>query len=222
VGISDVIWSEALRQLAERLAADVVGYEERNAKHLSLEASKVTPDELAERVKQVFAQFRSTGSHPGTRPPAPVPPPSSGEEWDFFISHASEDKEAFVDGLAERLKSLRWRVWYDKEQILVGDSYVAAIENGLRRSRHAVIVISQKSIAKSGWVPAEWEALLNSKISLGEKSVFPVLLDVEHDDLIRQKPLLGRCRTANAANGTNHVADELIRAVLRRPGDNTP
>jgi hypothetical protein len=34
--------------------------------------------------------------------------------WDVFISHASDDKEAFVDPLARRLRQLTVRVWYDK------------------------------------------------------------------------------------------------------------
>ena len=36
------------------------------------------------------------------------------ESYDFFISHASEDKDSFVRGLAEALQAKGARVWYDE------------------------------------------------------------------------------------------------------------
>lgn len=218
VSISEDLWAHALQQLAERLSADMVGYELTDAAHLSHAATQVTPAELKSHVDQVFQLLRQidSGAPPASTDPVRSPAPP---EWDFFVSHASEDKVMFVDELVARLKARDWRVWYDREQIAVGDRYVERIENGMKRSRSAVLVISRQSIAKSGWVPAEWEALLNEHISLGTKSVYPVLLGIPHDELIREKPLLGRCRSADGHQGADHVAEELIRAVLRRPGD---
>ena len=42
--------------------------------------------------------------------------------WDAFISHASEDKETFVRGLAQGLSSEGLRIWYDEITLSVGDS----------------------------------------------------------------------------------------------------
>jgi hypothetical protein len=42
--------------------------------------------------------------------------------WDIFISHASEDKETFVRGLARELQEAGWRVWYDEFSLSAGDS----------------------------------------------------------------------------------------------------
>jgi len=36
------------------------------------------------------------------------------DKWDVFISHASEDKDAFVRPLALALCNLGVRVWYDE------------------------------------------------------------------------------------------------------------
>ena len=37
--------------------------------------------------------------------------------YDVFISHASEDKEAFVRPLAERLRDAHIEVWYDEFRV---------------------------------------------------------------------------------------------------------
>lgn len=117
------------------------------------------------------------------------------------VSHASEDKKSFVDDLVGRLQSLKQRVWYDKDQILSGDAPVVSIEEGLKRSRHAVLVISRQSIDKPGWVSAEWEALLTAQISLGKPTIHCVLLGVEHAELMDAKPFLGRGRSLKGDTG---------------------
>jgi len=43
-------------------------------------------------------------------------------EWDVFISHASEDKEAFVRPLAECLQRRQIKVWFDEFTLSIGDS----------------------------------------------------------------------------------------------------
>ncbi len=53
------------------------------------------------------------------------------EEYDIFISHAWEDKEAFVDDFVAELSALDIKVWYDKQQIAWGDSMRAKIDKGL-------------------------------------------------------------------------------------------
>ena len=53
------------------------------------------------------------------------------EEYDVFISHAWEDKEAFVDEFVAELSALEIKAWYDKLQIAWGDSMRAKIDKGL-------------------------------------------------------------------------------------------
>ena len=44
------------------------------------------------------------------------------KKWDVFISHSSEDKDAVVRELANLLKRLGLKVWYDEFTLKVGDS----------------------------------------------------------------------------------------------------
>lgn len=70
----------------------------------------------------------------------------SGELYDVFISHASEDKDEVVRPLATALKNLGLRVWYDEFELKIGDSLRRKIDQGLSRSRFGVVVISRDFI----------------------------------------------------------------------------
>ncbi|MFQ5927269.1 MAG: toll/interleukin-1 receptor domain-containing protein, partial [Terriglobia bacterium] len=81
------------------------------------------------------------------------------EEWDFFICHASEDKEDFVYSLAEALHAKGLRVWYDDFVLNVGDSLREAIDRGLARSRFGVVVLSPSFFARD-WPKKELDGLV--------------------------------------------------------------
>lgn len=74
--------------------------------------------------------------------------------FDAFICHASEDKNALVRPLAERLVEQRVEVWYDEFSLSVGDSLRRSIDRGLRQSRFGVVVLSPSFFSKQ-W--SEWE-----------------------------------------------------------------
>jgi len=64
-----------------------------------------------------------------------------------FISHASEDKERFVEGLALKLIGNGVNVWFDKWEIKLGDSLIDKIfEKGIKPSDFIIIVLSKNSI----------------------------------------------------------------------------
>ena len=65
------------------------------------------------------------------------------KEYDVFISHASEDKEAVVRPLANALRQKGVRVWYDEFELKIGDSLRRKIDQGLSKSRFGIVVISR-------------------------------------------------------------------------------
>ena len=73
---------------------------------------------------------------------------SPSATYDVFISHASEDKASFVDELVTELEKLGVRVWYDTSAISWGDSLRSSIDEGLRKSRFGIIVLSPAYIAE--------------------------------------------------------------------------
>jgi hypothetical protein len=71
------------------------------------------------------------------------------QPWDLFISHASGDKELFVDSLSTRLRELAVRVWHDKFTLLPGDRLSEKIVEGLAKSRGGLLVISKAFLSNS-------------------------------------------------------------------------
>lgn len=63
-------------------------------------------------------------------------------QYDVFVSHAWEDKESFADEFVKELNKLNLRVWYDTSQIKWGDSMRAKIDEGLKKSKFGVVVLS--------------------------------------------------------------------------------
>src|SRR3954454_9309840 len=110
-------------------------------------------------------------------------------DFDLFISHASEDKVGFVRELVTLLEQRGLRVWFDEAEIQVGDSLVSLIDDGLRRSRFGVVVLSKAFFAK-GWPRAELDALATREIRSGESVVLPIWLGVSADEVHDHSPLL--------------------------------
>jgi hypothetical protein len=70
------------------------------------------------------------------------------KEYDFFISHASEDKENFVRPLANELIQLGFKIWYDELTLKLGDSLFVEISNGIKKSNFGIVVISRNFLKK--------------------------------------------------------------------------
>ena len=93
-----------------------------------------------------------------------------------FLSHASEDKDRFVVGLARQLRESGVDVWLDQWEMKPGDSLVDKIfEEGLKEARAVIIVLSTTSVQKP-WVREELNASVVNRISRGTKLI-PVVID---------------------------------------------
>jgi len=90
-------------------------------------------------------------------------PTTNEVEFDFFISHASEDKEDFVEPLVEQLENIGFKVWYDKFEIKIGESLRREIDKGIENSRYAIVVASHNYFNKN-WAQAEFNALMKRHI----------------------------------------------------------
>src|SRR5262249_12535707 len=106
--------------------------------------------------------------------------------WDAFVSHASEDKEAFVRPLVEALKAENLNIWYDDFTLSVGDSLRRSIDRGLARSRFGVVVLSQNFFAKE-WPQRELDGLVAREVN-GQKVVLPVWHKIDEQGIRKFSP----------------------------------
>lgn len=129
---------------------------------------------------------------------------------DVFISHASEDKVDFIEPLCKELEKHGVSLWYDKNEILWGDSIVRKINQGLSKSRFAIVAMSTSFIEKN-WPSTELEAVLNIETSSGIVRVLPLLIgtDEETSLIIGKYPLIAGKRYLKFSDGYTTIIEAL-------------
>lgn len=184
--------AEATKKSQDRMRAAYEG--QIAALNSEIQALKATPVIPAGQPDHIYAQ---TGT----------------EEYDVFISHATEDKATFVDEFVRILKDVHHlKVWYDKDVLQWGDSIRARIDEGLLKSKVGVVVLSRHYMKKY-WTSYEYEGLINRE-SMGGKIVLPIWHDITKAEVMAYSPTLaGKMAMLTAIMAPGEIADALV-AVL--------
>jgi len=125
-----------------------------------------------------------------------------------FISYSLSDKD-FVDWLVERLSREGISVWYDQNEIAVGDSISKKIDEGIESSSFIIIVLSKSSI-KSKWVHYEFnEALVYGARRQGVR-ILPILIE---DTIIPFD--ISNLRYSDFTKNKELALQELVQAIVR-------
>lgn len=127
------------------------------------------------------------------------------KEHDFFISHASEDKESFVRPLAEALIEAGYNVWYDEHHLKVGDSLRKKIDEGLKYSKFGIVVLSSNFFEKN-WTEYELNGLVAREMN-GVKVILPIWHKVTKDEVLKYSPTLA---DKVALNTTIHSIKDIV------------
>lgn len=134
-------------------------------------------------------------------------------EYDVFVSHASEDKEAVVRPLAEALRALGVSVWYDEFELRIGDSLRRKIDNGISRSRFGLVVVSKSFFAK-GWPQYELDGLVTMAVN-DRQILLPIWHEISKDEVVDQSPSLAdRVALRTADYGIEEIADKIAAVIL--------
>lgn len=160
-------------------------------------------ERLERRISHDVAFRRSIDPHDGISEPA---------SYDFFICHASEDKDSIVRGLALALESRGKKVWYDETALRVGDSLRASIDTGLANSRFGVVILSKHFFGKA-WPQRELNGLFGLEAA-GEKRILPIWHEVSKDQVAEQSPILADKVALNTLlMTTQELADQLCTVL---------
>jgi hypothetical protein len=133
-------------------------------------------------------------------------------KWDIFVSHASEDKEIFVEPLAKRLRRNGYKVWYDKFCLQVGDSVRRSIEKGLIDSKYGLVVLSKNFFSKK-WPQRELDSLLSMEDEQNAR-ILPVWLGINHNEVCKFSPLLADKFALNASDGIDSIIEKLKERII--------
>jgi hypothetical protein len=129
-------------------------------------------------------------------------------QWDAFICHASEDKDAFVRPLANELKRRGLRIWYDEFTLRIGDSLRRSVDKGLAKCRYGIIILSPAFFAKE-WPQKELDGLVVRE-RLSQGIILPVWLNVSVEDVAKYSLPLADRVAAKASEGFERVVDKLL------------
>ncbi|MDA3903733.1 MAG: toll/interleukin-1 receptor domain-containing protein [Desulfuromusa sp.] len=132
--------------------------------------------------------------------------------YDVFISHASEDKDEFVRGLAEALRAKNVAVWYDEFSLKPGDSLRRSIDHGLSKSRFGIVVLSKAFIGKM-WPEWELDGLVQRQNNSKEPVLLPVWLGLSYEEVLGFSPPLADKFAIRAENGIANVVQKLLTVI---------
>ena len=132
-------------------------------------------------------------------------------KYDLFISHASEDKDAFVRPLASELSGRGLRVWYDEFTLSLGDSLRRSIDYGLTNSRFGLVVLSKSFIVKE-WPQKELDGLV-AREDGREKVILPIWHGISKEEIQKFSPILSDRLAVSSDKGVVFVANEIIKAI---------
>lgn len=140
-------------------------------------------------------------------------------KYDVFISHASQDKEGFVEPLASLLSDMGFEVWYDDFVLKVGDSLRRDIDKGIANSEYGLVVLSPHFFAK-GWTERELDGLTAREVAGRRKLILPIWHNVGQEDVLEYSPALAdKVALDTRKMGLEEIA-EAIAEVL--PGRMSP
>ena len=138
--------------------------------------------------------------------------PIMTKKYDFFISHATEDKETVAEPLAKALITHGAKVWLDKFSMTVGDSLRQSIDEGLACSRYGIVILSEIYFKKF-WTGKELNGLF-AKQESGEKVILPVWHNIFKNVVMQYSPILADMLALKTADFTiDELAEEFARLL---------
>ena len=136
---------------------------------------------------------------------------------DFFISHSSVDKHDIVDDLVQTIQNMGYSVWYDKNDILVGDDILSEVQKGLAGA-YCLILVVTNHFMKSNWTFYETGFFNN----VSNSRVIPLIYDISNSNANKLKGILGNLKYLDMNKMTKEeVASDLAKSLHRTKQENT-
>lgn len=135
--------------------------------------------------------------------------PVDAREYDVFVSYARIDGAGVAGRLDAALRALGVTVWFDEIAIQPGRSQSLQMDQGLRKARAGVVVLTAAYLAGRFWTERELGALLHKPI------VIPVLHQVTFSDVKEYSGILpDLAGFETSQDSVNDIAAKIAAAVL--------
>ncbi|WP_344177703.1 toll/interleukin-1 receptor domain-containing protein [Kribbella lupini] len=103
--------------------------------------------------------------------------PVDVREYDVFLSYARIDGSSVATELCTRLQEMGLSVWFDELAIRPGKSQALQMDQGLRKARAGIVLLTAAYLTGRFWTERELGALLH------KETLIPVLHDVTFADV---------------------------------------
>ncbi len=149
------------------------------------------PDNLLKFVEAVEKEYTKMSASIAS-PKVNIPQTKTDiKKYDVFVSHASADKQSFVNELEAELRAVTTDVWYDRNKIKWGDSIKGKIYEGLEQCEFGIVVFSKSYVGRE-WTEKELKELLEKQNTSKQNVILPIFLnDIPEEELRVQYPFLG-------------------------------
>jgi hypothetical protein len=135
----------------------------------------------------------------------------SGNKVKLFLSHASEDKDDFVRPLRDKLLEAGFDVWYDKDSLIVGQSLLRQISEGLKSANYGIVVLSPHFFSKK-WPQEELDGLFALETA-ERKIIIPIWHNVSENEVKQYSAILAARVGSISKKGFDQVVSDIKRAV---------
>ena len=150
---------------------------------------------------------------------AALGPVSATADYDLFISHATEDKDAVARPLAAGLDARGGSVWDDEIELRIGDSLRRKIDAGIAGSRFGLVVLSHAFFGK-GWAQYELDGLV-TRATDGKQVLLPVWHEISKEQVADRSPSLADKVALKTSDATiDEIADQI--AAVIKGSDSSP
>jgi len=133
------------------------------------------------------------------------------KEWDVFVSHASEDKDSVAVPLVDLLRRAGLQVWFDSDEIRLGDRLARRLDHGLAGSRYGVVIVSEAFLSKH-WTREELDGL-EAREEQGKQVILPVWHEIDKERIAEYSPRLANRVAVNTSQGLENVVAEILKKI---------
>ena len=134
-----------------------------------------------------------------------------GLNWDLFLSHASEDTDAFAQPLFEELRNQKLEVWFDQATLEPGDPLLQSINYGLVHSRFCLVIISPHYLSKT-WTQLELSGIFQLLHPFPGR-ILTVWYQVSQPDIAAVYPILADFKAVSSSLDFKEMAEEIKHAI---------
>lgn len=130
-----------------------------------------------------------------------------------FLSHDSRDKDEIANPIARGFIKNAFPIWYDEYSLKPGDSLRESIENGLKKCKKCIVIISPNFISNTGWTKTEFNSVFTREIFKNENVFIPIWHNVTKEQVYEYSPSLADKFALDSSIGADQLVHKLIATL---------